>query len=150
MDASLQLADPVKIAVSIPDGKTSVKKEVKKISIIIPAYNEEKTLKFLLARIAEVKLINQIEKELIVVNDCSTDLTDLVVREYMQENPQTAIAYFTHSVNKGKGAAIRTGIQHASGDYLLIQDADLEYDPQDYNTLLKPVLNGFADVVYGS
>ena len=150
MDTAIQAMDMQKISANAPDGKYYSKREVKKISIIIPAYNEEKSIRFLLDKIAEVKLINQIEKEIIIVNDFSTDLTDMVVKDYMSENTEISIVYITHPINKGKGAAIHTGIRLATGEYLLVQDADLEYDPQDYNTLLKPILNGFADVVYGS
>jgi glycosyltransferase involved in cell wall biosynthesis len=123
---------------------------VKKLSIIIPAYNEEMTIDILLDRIAQVGLIGQIQKELIIVNDCSTDNTELVVESYISAHPDTDIKYLRHEVNRGKGAAIHTGIEHASGEYLLVQDADLEYDPSEYNTLLKPVIYGVADVVYGS
>lgn len=123
---------------------------IKKLSIIIPAYNEEKTIELILDKIKEVNLMRNIEKELIVVNDCSKDSTEEVVREYMASNPALNIKYFKHDVNQGKGAAIHTGIAHATGEYLIVQDADLEYDPDEYNTLLKPIINGFADVVYGS
>jgi glycosyltransferase involved in cell wall biosynthesis len=88
--------------------------------------------------------------ELIVVNDCSKDRTEEKVLAYISEHPLVNIQYFKHDVNKGKGAAIRTGIQKATGDYIIIQDADLEYDPEEFNILLQPILNGFADVVYGS
>jgi glycosyltransferase involved in cell wall biosynthesis len=150
MDTAIHPMGTQKISANTPDRKHYSKREVKKISIIIPAYNEEKSIGFLLDRIAEVKLINQIEKEIIIVNDCSTDQTDMVVKDYMAENIETSLVYFNHLKNRGKGAAIHTGIKYATGDYLLIQDADLEYDPQEYNTLLKPIINGFADVVYGS
>ena len=121
-----------------------------KLSIVIPAYNEARTIHLILDRVAEVKLLNNIEKELILVNDCSTDTTEEVLLAYSTAHPELNIQYFKHEVNKGKGAAIHTGIQKATGEYLIIQDADLEYDPEEFNLLLKPVLRGFADVVYGS
>lgn len=123
---------------------------IKRLSIIIPAYNEEKTIVEILHRINEVKLINNIEKEVIVVNDCSKDNTEQAVREYTVSSGIQYLKYVNHSANQGKGAAIHTGIAHATGEYLLIQDADLEYDPGEYNALLKPIVNGYADVVYGS
>ena len=122
----------------------------KKLSIIIPAYNEGGTIHLILDRIIQVELINNIEKELIIVNDCSTDDTDNSIKKYMGDNPNINIQYFKHEINQGKGAAIHTGIKKASGDYLIIQDADLEYDPEEYNLLLKPVIRGSANVVYGS
>lgn len=124
--------------------------QFKKLSIIIPAYNEAATIHMILDRILEVELISGIQKELIIVNDCSTDETENTILSYSSNNPLLNIRYIKHDVNKGKGAAIHTGIGEASGDYLLIQDADLEYDPQEYNLLIKPILRGFADVVYGS
>ncbi len=123
---------------------------IQKLSIIIPAYNEERTIHLILDRIKAVELLNGIEKELIITNDCSSDDTKGAVEKYMSANPEVNIKYHEHEVNKGKGAALHTGIRHATGEYLIIQDADLEYDPQEYNILLKPVLDGFADVVYGS
>jgi glycosyltransferase involved in cell wall biosynthesis len=123
---------------------------IKKLSIIIPAYNEEKTIHLILNKIIEVKLINNIEKEIIIINDCSKDNTEQAIQNYIQSHLTENITYLKHEVNKGKGAALHTGIQHATGEYTIIQDADLEYDPQEYNDLLKPVVNGFADVVYGS
>jgi glycosyltransferase involved in cell wall biosynthesis len=121
-----------------------------KLSIIIPAYNEARTIHLILDRVKEVTLINGITKELIIVNDCSTDDTDQVLQQYIAANPQLDIQYFRHEVNKGKGAAIHSGIGKATGQYLVIQDADLEYDPEEFNILLKPVLRGSADVVFGS
>jgi glycosyltransferase involved in cell wall biosynthesis len=126
---------------------------INRLSIIIPAYNEEKTISLILDRINEVKLIRNIEKEVIIVNDCSKDGTEAAVQNYMSNTPGLTINYFKyikHDVNQGKGAAIHTGIAQATGDYLLVQDADLEYDPGEYNTLLKPIVHGSADVVYGS
>ena len=123
---------------------------IKKLSIIIPAYNEERTIHFILNKVKEVNLINGITKEVIIVNDCSTDETELAIKNYISTNPTLDIQYFSHEINKGKGAALHTGIDKATGEYLIIQDADLEYDPKEYNDLLKPVVNGFADVVYGS
>jgi glycosyltransferase involved in cell wall biosynthesis len=123
---------------------------LEKLSIIIPAFNEGKTIHLILDKVRSVKLINNIQKEIIIVNDCSTDDTDIAIRNYIAATPDFNIQYLKHEVNKGKGAALHTGISNATGEYLIIQDADLEYDPQEYNELLKPVVNGFADVVYGS
>jgi glycosyltransferase involved in cell wall biosynthesis len=121
-----------------------------KLSIIVPAFNEEKTVYSVLEKLRSVELIAGIEKEIVVVNDCSVDQTEAIVNKFIQENPLMEISYFKHSVNKGKGAALHTGIEKATGDYVVVQDADLEYDPQEFNILLEPVINGFADVVYGS
>ncbi len=124
--------------------------EIEKLSIIIPAYNEANTIYLILNKIKEVELIGSIKKEIIIVNDCSSDETEEAILNYIKANPQIQIQYFKHEVNLGKGAALHTGISKATGQFLIIQDADLEYDPQEYNKLLKPVINGFADVVYGS
>ncbi|HYV94561.1 MAG TPA: glycosyltransferase family 2 protein [Chitinophagales bacterium] len=123
---------------------------ITKLSIVIPAYNEAKTIHLILDRLMNVQLVNNIEKEIIIVNDCSTDNTEEVLSSYRQQHANFNIQYHKHPVNAGKGAALHTGIAKATGDYVIIQDADLEYDPDEYNILLKPVLRGFADVVYGS
>lgn len=123
---------------------------MKKLSIIIPAYNEEKTIYNILNKVKAVKLIDDIEKEIIIVNDCSSDNTDEIIKRYIKENHDDNIKYYTHDINHGKGASIHTGIKKATGEYLIIQDADLEYDPNEYNILLQPLIDGFADVVYGS
>lgn len=124
--------------------------KISKLSIIIPAYNEGRTIFFILDKVRDVSLVTGIEKEIVIVNDCSTDNTEDAIRDYMSKNPTLNIQYFRHEKNMGKGAALHTGISRATGEYLIIQDADLEYDPNEFNDLLKPVLNGFADVVYGS
>lgn len=121
-----------------------------KLSIVIPAYNEGKTIHLILDKIKQSELIGSLEKEIIIVNDCSKDTTEEAILTYKKQNPELNIQYFKHTINQGKGAALHTGIQKATGDYLIIQDADLEYDPHEFNLLLKPVLDGFADVVYGS
>ncbi len=121
-----------------------------KLSIVIPAYNEGKTIHLILDKIKSAQLVNNIEKEIIIVNDCSKDNTIEAIHKYCSENPDMPIKLKNHEVNKGKGAALHTGINEATGDYLIIQDADLEYDPREYNILVQPVLDGYADVVYGS
>ena len=122
----------------------------KKLTVLIPAFNEEKTICKVLEKINSVKLINDTEKEIIIINDCSTDSTETVVANYLEENSCNNVRIFNHPKNAGKGAAIHTGIKEASGDYIVIQDADLEYNPTEYNILLKPMIDGIADVVYGS
>ncbi|HVS94810.1 MAG TPA: glycosyltransferase family 2 protein [Mucilaginibacter sp.] len=124
--------------------------KIEKLSIIIPAYNEGKTIHLILNKIKTVQLIENIGKEIIIVNDCSNDNTEQAIADYQAANSELDIQYFKHELNQGKGAALHTGISKATGEYLIIQDADLEYDPNEYNDLLRPVCDGFADVVYGS
>lgn len=121
-----------------------------RLSIIIPVYNEEKFVARLLSKVANVKLINDIKAELIIVDDHSKDNTRNEIDKFIDSSPGISINYIRHDRNRGKGAAIHTGISLATGEFLIIQDADLEYDPEEYNDLLKPVIRGFADVVYGS
>jgi len=123
---------------------------INKISIIVPAYNEASTISKILDKLIHLSLINDIKKEIIVVNDCSKDNTEVLIQNIIAANPSAEIVYLKHDKNSGKGAAIHTGIKNATGEYLIIQDADLEYDPNEFNKLLKPVIDGYADVVYGS
>ena len=123
---------------------------INKISIIVPAYNEASTISNIIDKLINLSLINNINKEIIIVNDCSTDNTAAIVENIISMHPSSEINFISHEKNSGKGAAIHTGIKNATGDYLIIQDADLEYDPNEFNILLKPVIDGYADVVYGS
>jgi glycosyltransferase involved in cell wall biosynthesis len=120
------------------------------LSIIVPVYNEERTITTILDKINEVQLIGGVTKEVICVNDCSRDKSKEIITAYVAAHPEQNIQLYNHEVNQGKGAALHTGIQKAKGDFLIVQDADLEYDPHEWNLLLKPVLDGFADIVYGS
>ena len=120
------------------------------LSVVIPAYNEARTIHLILDKVRKVELVGGVGKEVTVVNDFSTDATADAVLAYAKTHPELPITLMNHGVNKGKGAALHTGIASVRGDYVIIQDADLEYDPEDYNSLLGPILDGHADVVYGS
>lgn len=120
------------------------------LSIIIPVYNEESTLSEILDLVCASTLPSPMEKEIILVNDNSTDNSEATIENYFVHNKNLKYKYLKHEINKGKGAAIHTGIKAANGDYIMVQDADLEYDPREYVLLLAPILEGKAEVVYGS
>jgi glycosyltransferase involved in cell wall biosynthesis len=120
------------------------------LSIIIPAYNESATIVSVLDKILSVNLQKEIKKEIIVIDDASGDETVALTQKYIQNHSGNNIRLVKQAVNQGKGTAIHRGIEEATGDFIVIQDADTEYNPEEYNTLLKPILDGFADVVYGS
>lgn len=124
--------------------------QLKTLSVLIPAYNEEATIIPILERLNQVQLDHNIEKELVIVNDCSKDRTKELVEGYIKEHPEQKISFYSQEKNQGKGAAIHKAIELASGDYFVVQDADLEYDPDEFNDLIKPVFMDQADVVYGS
>ena len=119
------------------------------LSVIIPAYNEEKTIHLILDQVLNLQ-IEEIGIKVVVVNDCSTDGTKAAIEDYISDQKSSLISLFNQPVNMGKGAAIRRGIEEATGDFLVIQDADLEYDPREFKDLLQPLLSNKADVVYGS
>jgi glycosyltransferase involved in cell wall biosynthesis len=121
-----------------------------KLSIVIPAYNEEATIHQILAKIKAVNLIGGLEKQIIIVDDASNDNTQASIKKYIAQNRELEIIFLEHTRNMGKGTAIQTGIRQASGEITVIQDADMEYDPEEYNILLRPIIDNHADVVYGS
>jgi glycosyltransferase involved in cell wall biosynthesis len=123
-----------------------VPSKLRKLSVIVPVFNERNTLVEIVRRMRTVELPDGIELEIVVIDDGSTDGT----RDVLRQLGDSTVRVVTHRTNQGKGAAVRTGFTHASGDYVLIQDADLEYDPDDWPRLLNPVLRGKARVVYGS
>lgn len=125
-------------------------KKIGTLSVIIAVYNEEKTICLIIDKVCAVELINGMKKEIIIVNDCSTDNTAGVIEDYRAMHAGIDMTHIDQPVNRGKGAAIRKGIEAAQGEYVIIQDADLEYDPADYNRLLRPMLNLNADAIYGS
>lgn len=120
------------------------------LSIIVPAYNEESTIEEILSRIQNTELENKVSKEIIVVDDASTDSTVSIIQSFISKTPEANVKLILNKKNQGKGFAIRQGFNYCTGEYLIVQDADLEYDPQEYNLLLKPVFKGMADVVFGS
>jgi glycosyltransferase involved in cell wall biosynthesis len=120
------------------------------LSILIPVFNEERTVRKLLDRVSQVQFIGGVKTQLVVVNDCSTDNTDAEVRAFIAAHPGLDVVYRQHAKNQGKGAALHTALEAFTGDFAVVQDADLEYDPNEINALLRPVLDGHADVVYGS
>jgi glycosyltransferase involved in cell wall biosynthesis len=126
------------------------KADFKTLSIIIPIYNEEKTIKAVLEKIIDVQLPRDIQKQIIIINDGSSDNSKAIIEEHILSVPHQNIDFINSEINQGKGASIRKGIQKAIGEFLIVQDADLEYDPNEYILLLNPVLDGHADVVYGS
>lgn len=121
-----------------------------KLSIIIPTFNEEATIGKLVEKVIEANLPEGLAREIIVVDDASSDNTSQEIQRSIDKFPDAVILVGQHEFNQGKGAAIHTGIHLASGDFVVIQDADLEYDPEEYELLLRPILEGYADVVYGS
>src|SRR5437868_5884928 len=123
---------------------------MKKISIIIPVFNEEKTIIRLLDKVEKASIQNNMEKECIIIDDASTDATAALVEAYITNHPGLSVQLYRQQKNSGKGSCIRKGIELATGDFTLVQDADLEYDPEEYKTLLQPLVDDVADVVYGS
>lgn len=122
----------------------------KTLSIIVPAYNEENTILEILELLYKLELPNNLKKEIVIVDDCSKDNTLSLIKGFVQDHRDIDVQFFSFSKNQGKGAALHKGIQMATGDFIIIQDADLEYDPNEYSLLLRPILENRADVVYGS
>jgi len=122
----------------------------KKISIVIPVFNEQATIKNILLVLKNLKLEFKLQKQIVIVNDFSTDNSEQLINKFIENNKELDILYYKQDKNYGKGAALRKGFEIADGDLIIVQDADLEYDPNEFNLLIKPIYDGFADVVYGS
>jgi len=122
----------------------------KKISIVVPVYNEQATIENILVVLKNLKLDFKLQKQIVIVNDFSTDNSEQLINEFIENNKELDILYYKQDKNYGKGAALRKGFEIANGDLIIVQDADLEYDPNEFNILIKPIYDGFADVVYGS
>lgn len=122
----------------------------KKLSIIVPCFNEEKYIGLVLSKIDLITLQENIIKEIIIINDASADHTAAIIENFKTAAPQSEVKTIHHKINQGKGACIRSALPQCSGDFIIIQDADFEYDPKEYQKLLEPVLDGHADVVYTS
>jgi len=122
----------------------------KRISIIVPAFNEQNAITTLLKKIADLKFEQSLEKEIIIVDDGSWDTTAEKIENFVHSHPKEKICFLRHSENRGKGAAVRTGLETATGDVVIIQDADLEYDPEDILQVIDPIMKGKAEIVYGS
>jgi glycosyltransferase involved in cell wall biosynthesis len=123
---------------------------IQRLSIIIPVFNEDTTVYEVLKAVADVKLISGIEKEIIVVNDCSVDNSERKILEFISDFPSETIKYIRHEINHGKGASVSTAVAHVTGDYVIIQDADLELQPEEINVLLQTAIDNNADAVFGS
>jgi glycosyltransferase involved in cell wall biosynthesis len=121
-----------------------------RLSIIIPCYNEETLISSVLQKVNAAVLENNILKEIIVVDDGSSDNTFVAMEQFKKDHAESGIILLRHDDNKGKGASVKTALEYVTGDITIIQDADMEYDPSDFNKLLKPILDGHADIVYGS
>lgn len=122
---------------------------ITKLSILVPCYNEENLIAEVLKKIVGAETPG-IQKEIIIVDDCSTDNTPASIKDFVEKNGDSSIKLIRHEKNKGKGACIRSGLSQVTGDVIIIQDSDLEYDPAEYQKLLAPIVNGYADVVFGS
>lgn len=122
----------------------------KKISIVIPVFNEQNTILSILQVLKNLNLNFNLEKQFVLVNDFSTDKSETIILDFIKRNKELDILYFKQDKNRGKGAALRKGFELATGDLIVVQDADLEYDPNEFNVLIRPIIEGYADVVYGS
>ena len=123
---------------------------IKTLSIIIPVYNEQETISRLLSKITSLILINNIKKQIIIIDDCSTDASKKEIKLFIEHHPKYNIIYHRHEKNQGKGGSIISGLKYVIGEYLIIQDADLELNPEEINLLLAPVVEKKATVIYGS